>query len=309
MTSASAIDPPRPLTDAEAATFAADGVLVARGLLADADLAPVRDELAAAIDRRAVALHAEGALREMHRDAPFATRFGLLMAQTPRIQDGFDVEPLRGREMFRFFSTPRLLDALERLIGPEISCNPIAHIRAKPPQAQTADDVKGYFSVPWHQDSGVTLAEADASEIVTVWLPLTEATEEMGCLQVLPGAHRLGHLPHDRVAGYGTTIRADRLPRIAPRKLPVRGGDVVFMHRHCPHHSTPNRSQRCRWSLDLRFQRTGDHNGRPWQPDVVVRSRRDPASAMTSYERWCGLWDECLAKPGGGRIEHRLAST
>jgi phytanoyl-CoA hydroxylase len=286
--------------------FADQGYLVLRGLLGESDLKPVRDELSAMIDRRARALHASGSLRDLHEDAPFATRFGLLMAEDPAIQDGFDVTSLRGPAMWRFLRTPRLLDAVEALIGPEISLNPIAHVRAKPPQSQTADRVKGFFSVPWHQDSAVMLPEADGSEIITVWLPLLDATEEMGCLTVLPGAHKAGHLPHEVVPAYGTAIIPAAMPRIPPARLPVRRGDVILMHRHCPHHSAPNRSQVCRWSLDLRFQRTGDHCGRPWQPVLPLRSGPhgdvDPGHAV-----WDRAWAESLAN-GGGRVVHRIGA-
>jgi hypothetical protein len=294
------------LSEAELARFREEGVLVVRGLLAEDDLRPLREELATAIDRRARDLHAEGAIRELHEDAPFDVRFGLLMAQSEAIQSGFDVVPLFGEAMFRFFHLPRLLDALELLLGPELSLNPIHHVRGKPPQSQCSDAHKGYFSVPWHQDSGVTVAEADASEIVTTWLPLGDATEEMGCLQVLPGAHRLGHLPHVSTPGYGTAIRPSAMPPITPRRLPVAAGDVIFMHRHLPHHSTPNRSARCRWSLDLRFQRTGDHSGRPWQPDFVVRSRAHPSAVAAAHAEWVRRWRESLAQPGGGRVAHRV---
>ena len=294
-----------PLSEAQVASFRDEGVLVAKGLVSESDLQPVRDEIAEWIDRRAAELHAAGKIRDLHRDAPFTKRFGLLMAQSGEIQSGFDVVPLFGRALFRFTHTPRLLDALSQLIGPELSLNPIHHLRAKPPQEQCSDSSKGYFSVPWHQDSGVTLAEADASEIVTTWLPLGDATEEMGCLQVLPGANRLGHLPHVAVPGYGTSVKPSAMPPIQPRRLPVHAGDVVFMHRHLPHHSTPNRSQDCRWSLDLRFQRTGDHNGRPWQPDVVVRS--PSGLPIADHETWVRRWQEALAKPDGYRVAHRLA--
>ena len=294
----------QPLTAQQVASFRDEGVLVARNLVSEADLEPVRAELTAWIDQRARELQAKGVITDLHADAPFTRRFGLLMAQSAEIQQGFDVVPLFGQALFAFLHTKRMLDALEQLIGPELSLNPIHHIRAKPPQDQCSDQHKGYFSVPWHQDSGVTLAESDRSEIITTWLPLGDATEEMGCLQVLPGAHHLGHLTHAAVPGYGTSIKPSAMPDITPRKLPVRAGDVVFMHRHLPHHSTPNRSRDCRWSLDLRFQRTGDHNGRPWQPDFVVRSPR--GKPLADYGTWIKRWQETLANPDGSRIVHRV---
>jgi len=297
---------PSTLSAAQVSAFKRDGYLVAP-IFTAADLAPVRQELTDAIDRRARELKAAGKLANLHMDAPFATRFGLLMAQTPDIHHGFDINQLRGPAMFRFLYTPALLDALESLIGPELSCNPIQHVRAKPPIDQTADAQKGYFSVPWHQDSGVNVVEADMSEIVTCWTALVDVTEDMGPLQVLPGAQRLGHLPHSAAAGYGTSIKASAMPDIAPVKVLVPAGSVIFMHRHCPHHSTPNRSQGCRWSLDLRYHRTGDNSGRNWQPEFVVRSRTNPTSVMNDHATWDSLWRECLARPDGGKIIHRLA--
>ncbi len=293
------------LSATELAAFSNDGYVVTRGLLTDADLAPVRHELAAWLDRRAGELHAAGTLPELHAQADFSTRYGLLMAQNGAIQDGFDVMFLRGAATWEFFHTPALLDAVEALIGPEISLNPISHYRAKPPIGQTRDDLKGYFAVPWHQDSAVIVEEADASPILTTWIPLVDVTEEMGCLQVLPGGHRQGHLPHLNAIGYGTSIQPSAMPVGRPMKLAVRVGDVVFMHRHCPHHSGPNRSQRCRWSFDMRYHRTGDNSGRPWQPEAVVRSAELPVSR--DHHAWSRAWEQCLAdNRGGGR--HRTVS-
>ena len=293
------------LSNVDQAAFARDGYVVARGLLADAELAPVRQELAAWLDHRARELHAAGTLPDLHEGADFNTRYGLLMAQNGAIQDGFDVMFLRGAATWRFFHTPALLDAVESLIGPEISLNPISHYRAKPPVSQTRDDLKGYFAVPWHQDSAVIVEEADDSAILTTWIPLVDVTEEMGCLQVLPAGHRQGHLPHLNAAGYGTSIKPSAMPPGKPAKLEVRVGDVVFMHRHCPHHSGPNRSQRCRWSFDMRYHRTGGNSGRPWQPEAVVRSATLPVSQ--DHQAWCRAWERCLADGhGGGR--HRTVS-
>ena len=302
MRSSSATSPKR-LTTAELETFRTDGFVVGRGILAESDLQPVRDEIAAWLDSRARQLHAEGKLTELHADADFHTRFGLLMAQCGEIHDGFDVAYVRGEATFHFFRTPALLDAVEDLIGGEISLNPITHYRAKPPIGQTREDLKGYFAVPWHQDSGVIVEEADASEILTTWIPLVDVNEEMGCLQAMPRGHERGHLPHISVPGYGTSIKPSEMPRGTPTKLEVRAGDVVFMHRNCPHHSGPNRSQRCRWSLDMRYHRSGDNSGRPWQPEAVLRSASRPLEH--DHAAWARNWEAALAS-GKGHIAHRL---
>lgn len=297
-----------PLSADERAAFARDGYVIARGVLTAGDLSPVHAELSAAIDAKARTLHAAGQLADLHAQEPFDRRFGFLMAQNPAIQHGFDVNQLRGPALFRLLHTPRLLDAVEQLIGGEITCNPIQHVRAKPPQHQTADTNKGYFSVPWHQDSGVNVAEADTSDILTTWVALVDVDENMGPVQVLPGVHCGGHLEHDQGDGYGTAIKAALLPRVAPVKCIMKAGDVLIMHRHCPHHSTPNRSDRCRWSLDLRYHVTGHNSGRPWQPEFVVRSRSATHPVMTDHATWDRMWRDCLAQLGGGRVMHRLGT-
>jgi len=284
-------------------TFQRDGYVVVRGVLSDADLQPLRAELTAWITAKACALHAAGKIAELHGEADFDTRFGLLMAQCGEIQDGFDVMYVRGSATFQIFQTPALLQVVEQLIGPEISLNPISHYRAKPPIGQTREDVKGYFAVPWHQDSGVIVPEADASEIVTCWIPLVDVTSEMGCLQVLPGGHLHGHLPHYAAPGYGTSIVPDLFPAGKPVHLEVAAGDVVIMHRHCPHHSGPNQSKRCRWSIDMRFHRTGDNSGRPWQPEVVLASRGH--AVLPAHAAWSNAWERCIAD-GGGHGQHRV---
>ena len=40
--------------------------------------------------------------------------------------------------------------------------------------------------------------EADDTEIITVWFPLRDATEENGCLAVVPRSHQEGLVPTAR---------------------------------------------------------------------------------------------------------------
>jgi hypothetical protein len=197
---------------------------------------------------------------------------------------------------------PRLLDALEAVLGPEISCNPIQHLRAKPPSRLSAGN--GFFDVPWHQDSGVTLPEADRSPIFTCWIPIGRATNDMGCLRVLPGVHQRGHLPHVS-SDYGTCIRPDALPQVEPVILECEAGDVVVMSQFTPHHSTPNRSDVCRWSLDMRYHVTGAPSGRPWYPEFVVRSRAHPERILSDYTVWDALWRRALEE-NPDKYSHRL---
>src|SRR5437867_357723 len=147
------------LTAAQVDAFHEDGVLVAEGVLTDADLEPVIAEMSAWIDERAKTLAEQGKLSRLYPDAPFHRRLGLLYAQTPDIAIGLDIMFVLGEATFAFLRNEQLLDAVASLIGDEITCNPIQHIRAKPPAANSGTGT-GFYNVPWHQDSGVTWVEA-----------------------------------------------------------------------------------------------------------------------------------------------------
>ena len=290
------------LSQAQVAAFREEGVLVAEDILTESDLAPVITEYEAWVDRRARQLKDEGKLARLCENLPFHKRLGALYPQTPEITDGLDIMYARGPEIFAFLRNPRLLDAVATLIGPEITCNPIQHIRAKPPATNSGTGT-GFFNVPWHQDAGVAWEEADASDIVTCWLPLVDATVENGCMEVMPGAWKRGFLEHQ--AEGGTTIRPDLLPDIAPRAVPVRKGGVIFMHRYTPHRSTPNFTDSVRWSIDLRYQPTGVPTGRPFHPEFVARSAADPASELTNHDEWSSRWIDALESSRGAKW-HRV---
>lgn len=281
------------------ATYRIHGCALVEGLLDPADLAPVRAEIAAEIDRRALALHAAGRLSELHTAAPFATRFGLLVAQCPEMEKDLDIANLLPRSVHELMHHPRLLAMLAGVLGSEIDANPIQHLRSKPPHDISSS---AYFAVPWHQDSAVTTEDADATEIVTVWQPLLRADAEMGCVQVIPGAHRLGHLPHVE----GTRIADRAMPATAPVSCTMRAGDVLVMSRFCPHNSTPNRSRDCRWSLDLRFQPAGTPSGRAWYPSLQVASVH-PGRVARNHAAWVASWRAALARPNPG-CKHRVVA-
>lgn len=279
------------LTEEQVQAFREEGVLVAEEVVTESELAPLIDAYEEWIDRRARQLQREGKIADPAETQDFAHRFAALYAQSAEIGRGMDVMEARLPAAFAFLRNRNLLDAVECLIGPEITCSPIQHIRAKPPAAHSGTGA-GFYNVPWHQDSGVTWAEADDSDIVTCWLALTDATVENGCMEVIPGVFRQGHLTHH--SDGGTTIRPDLLPDVTPRPVPVRKGGIVFMHRHTPHRSTPNFTDGVRWSLDLRYQPIGTPTGRPFHPEFIARSHADPETELTDYAEWSRRWAEAL---------------
>ena len=61
-----------------------------------------------------------------------------------------------------------------------------------------------------------------------------------------------------------------------------------------------------RWSLDIRFQKTGTPTGRPFWPEVVVRSAASPSTEQRDYAEWCRRWESDLVS-GQGERWHRVA--
>jgi ectoine hydroxylase-related dioxygenase (phytanoyl-CoA dioxygenase family) len=291
------------LTSSQRAGFERDGYLLLENWLTDADLAPLIDEYRAYIDRRAVELCAAGLLTQSFAGESFARRLAAISAETGALYPELDIMHRRGPATFAFLHQPKLLDLAEAFIGPELLCSPIQHVRAKLPNGLTPRGSDPHV-VHWHQDAGVTWAEADPYFILTIWLPLVDATPANGCLRIVPGVHQAGLLPHRTKRGTGTAIHGDLLAHKPIVTLPMRKGSVLLMHKHTPHSSGRNTTDEVRWSIDLRYQAVGTATGRPFHPAFVVRSQRNPESVLTDYVEWCRLWAEALANSAGTRV-HR----
>ena len=301
----------RVLTAAELTQFKEEGyVVVERVLDPDRDIAPVLAEYGKVLDRIAASLQAEGILRSTYRDLPFRDRLIRICIESGRnFPQEFDISlpqtgikadtPIHvGPAAFRLLNTPRLLDLVEDLIGPEIYSNPVQHIRMKlPKRAVATSGYSGLVSqIPWHQDNGVILPEADAASILTVWMPLTEATVENGCLQVIPRSHRgdlVAHCPTDK----GVAIPEKLIPTAQALPLPMQPGSVLLMTSRTMHSSLDNVTENeVRISFDLRYQPIGEPTGRPAFPGFVARSAAHPESVLRDPAAWARLWHDARAR-------------
>ena len=269
--------------------FNSDGYVLLRGALKDGDVDPVIGEYEEYIDRYAHELKAEGKIDNLHQDEPFERRLAQICRQNDEIYAHLDIMHFRGRASFEFLGNDNLIDMVECLVGSEIMCSPIQHTRAKLPTGLTPGDNDAHVAA-WHQDAGVAWEEADPHFILTVWLPLVAATPENGCLQIIPRTHGRGLVEHVTRVGVGTIITDEELLAQEALTMPMEKGDVLLLHKEIPHRSTPNHSDMVRWSMDLRYQKTGTPTGRPFYPDFVVRSRENPDLVLTDYDEWCRMW-------------------
>lgn len=282
------------LTTSQVASFHGNGYLVLEDVLTWDDLNPVIEEYSAIIDARAQRLHAEGKVSLLYADEPFARRLARLAAEAPEATSDLDIMQARGEATFRFLLNPKLLDVAESLVGGEIVCNPTQHLRAILPLKQASDT----RPTPWHQDAGVFWPESDPYFILTMWIPVVDATLENGCLEVLPQSHKRRLCLH-QMTPHGLTIPPEEIPDGEPLPLPVRQGSVILFHNYTLHRARPNNSDTVRWSFDLRYHDAAVPTGRPFYPSFIARSRLRPDIVQDDYATWRDRWEFALAATQG----------
>ena len=294
------------LSGNELRQFKNEGYVVAGDVLsASDDLQPVMDEYAQILDRMSQRLFTAKEINSVYPDLPFGKRAIAIARECgylntypfdinfpPYTQLTSDTELNFGPAMFGLLRNERLLDLVESIIGPEIYSNPVQHVRVKLPEHLVPREKRTSQNATtgWHQDNGVVNTEADNTEMLTVWFPLTEASEQHGCLKVVPRSHAEGlqvHCPHPV---QGARIPIEFIPEDLVVPVPMSPGDVLFMHRKCIHSSLSNKSQEIRFSLDIRYNPIGQATGRDFLPGFIARSRKNPSAELHDPDKWRQSW-------------------
>ena len=149
--------------------------------------------------------------------------------------------------VYRIVSHPRVLDAVESVLGPNILVWN-SHWFPKFPRD------RAYVS--WHQDA--TYWGLSPANVTTAWIALSASTPENGCLCVLPESHRPPLLPQretyapDNMLSRGQKI-AVAVDEAQAVDLPLRPGEFSLHHIGVVHGSGPNRSAVDRIGLAVRY--------------------------------------------------------
>ena len=140
---------------------------------------------------------------------------------------------------------PRLLDALEDLIGPDILCWGSSFFTKK------AGDER-YIS--WHTDS--FFYGFEPRETATAWFSFNASTVESGCVRYIPGSQKSEAIhdfypnPHS-LAPVGQNVRGVDERKAVDAVL--QAGQVVFHHESVVHGSQPNRADHPRVGLSIHY--------------------------------------------------------
>ncbi len=137
----------------------------------------------------------------------------------------------------RMVHHPRLLDAVEDLIGPDILAYGSVLFIKEP-------ENDGFVS--WHQDCRyMGLEPHDVA--VSAWIALTPSTVENGCMTMIPGTHKGGVAEHKDMFGEDNILtRGQTIVDVDEDKavdLVLEPGQCSFHHMRTIHGSKPNRSK------------------------------------------------------------------
>src|SRR4051794_14879217 len=148
-----------------------------------------------------------------------------------------------------FIRSPEVTTVLTAAIGPDIDCFLSQFIFKNP----------GAWGQPWHQDS-YYFPFVPGRPVVGLWLAVSAATLENGCLHVLPGSHL--EPVHDHIPDRRPDANLDYVEIVdhdVAAALPVLmdPGDLLVFDSHLMHRSTDNESEDVRAAMVWHFAPAG----------------------------------------------------
>jgi phytanoyl-CoA hydroxylase len=259
-----------------------EGYLIIPNLLNEADMAPAKAAMNYKVSMIADELLRDGLITDKLENAPFNKRLAELLKDLSA-EDFLNYGRSwrdRYEGYFHLMSNPKILDAVESLIGSELFSNPVYNTRPKIPKVAAG-------AVPWHQDKSYW-PDANANPVITVWIPLVDANEVNGCLHIKPKTHRKRvlkwHTEQTTGTGY-TALHENQLGKTETVAMPVSAGSAILFNDRCLHMSTPNQSDEVRWSVDLRYQPTDQDPMVQHGIGFLARSAKSPERVAT-LEDW-----------------------
>lgn len=272
--------------------FDEQGYIIVRNVIEQKVLDGVRRDLNWLVNMFAGRLIEDGMIQDPYLDEPFERRM-LKMYESclDRAPNSFRAE-LHLPGLYPLFFHPVVLDLAEAMLGPEVRLYPNYTARPKLPRHPGTE-------VLWHQDGGYTeetktpdpveeLSVADL-HMVNVWAPLVPARPENGCMQFIPGTHKLGVVDHVQRKYYLEVVEKEIQSRIDQAvDVECDPGDVVLFSNMLFHRGQPNVKNIVRWSLDWRYQEATQPTLRR-QQGHLARSRTHPDRVVRTAAQWSDL--------------------
>ncbi len=146
----------------------------------------------------------------------------------------------------------RVLDAVESVLGPDLILFG-THVFCKYPAKGVGEE----SFVAWHQD--VTYWGLEPSKAVSAWIAVDDVDTDNGAMLFIPGSHKHGLFEHGTSDAGGNLLSVNQAideglfdPDTAVN-VGLRAGQISVHDGQTIHGSHPNRSDRRRCGLTVRF--------------------------------------------------------
>ena len=138
----------------------------------------------------------------------------------------------------------------------------------------------------WHQDQAALTADSTNTQLLTIWVAMTDVSVERGCLAAMRGSHKKQTTIHcpGKTSDFDNSIPDNILGTPEGEQeatlLPVKRGGAVILTQYTEHGGMPNLTDKLRWSFDLRFNPAGQLSGRSVFPSFLARSKENPEQVL-----------------------------
>ena len=142
---------------------------------------------------------------------------------------------------------PTVLGRLQQLLGSHVVC-PLAHhncIMTKQPRFSS--------ETGWHQD--IRYWSFASPELVNLWIALGREHAANGCLQVIPGSHRVefDRSQFDAELFFRTDLPENQALIQTRQQVELDPGDVLFFHSKTLHSASRNTTDEAKYSVVFTF--------------------------------------------------------
>lgn len=110
---------------------------------------------------------------------------------------------------------------------------------------------------PWHQDASY-FRLTDPGLIAGVWIALDPALPMNGCMELVPGTHLEGGVPHVHENDFNRCRIVPGKVRVAERvPIAMQPGDALIFHSLLHHFTAPNKSDLRRRAVQFHYHQLG----------------------------------------------------
>lgn len=147
---------------------------------------------------------------------------------------------------YELVTHPRVVEIIKAVLGPDILVHNSTIFYKEP---------NGQKYISWHQDS--YYQKLNSFEYISAWVALEACCQENGCLRLIPNTHH-SIVPHsenrhkNNMLGRGLTVDIPIVEKEAV-DVELHAGEMSLHHVNTIHGSNPNRSNRRRVGMAIRY--------------------------------------------------------